>query len=252
MLFGDDGRGLVLFPRCCGRSPTSPLVDGCDYKHVAKRFRMALKRAKGVRICEHSFTRRLLTRLLVDEGRCTTTEADTMFGIADEDAQNVAAVTKLLQSIASLEGKALADFPRHATSPVFASQLRELKVLAMYCRLLFEVVCSQTAANYGQHASYLSLSDLTVSAAKLALLLFVLFRNNNTSFVPAQHYHNTMIMLRAPYTSQLRHLNRLASINFSGIKIATIVWRTPLAIYGLLHMAQMWMLVSSRLVPLLS
>ena len=43
-LFGEDGLGLLLFPRCCGRSADQPLVDGCDAKHVAKRFRQALKR----------------------------------------------------------------------------------------------------------------------------------------------------------------------------------------------------------------
>ena len=68
-------------------------------KHVIKRLRMAMKRARGVAICDTVFNRRLITRLLVDAGICTTERADSMFGEGDMDAQNVEACNKLLQAV---------------------------------------------------------------------------------------------------------------------------------------------------------
>ena len=199
-LFGSDGCGMHLFFRCCGRDPQRPLVDGCDFKHVGKRFRMALKRKQGVLIVEYRFDCVLLSKLLVQVANGYTAESvEMMFGEGDVDAQNVTAMTKLLLAISRFENCSLADFPeRRRTVPTFLAMLKELKVLARYCARLFEVITMQTAAT--PHV-YMSLAQLCKSDSELAHILFVLFRRNKSAYCPNQHFYNTQIMLRAPYVS---------------------------------------------------
>ena len=198
-LFSPDGKGMLLFCDLCGRSSTRPLVDGVDLKHVGKRFRMALKRKEGIRIFSFTFNRHLISRMLVELG-FTEISVKNMWGEADADAQNVEAVTKLLRAIASFRKCKVLDFHEKRRAVLtFPAQLKELKILAEYSACLFEVITGQSADP--DVSGFLPLSSLTRSADTLSHLAFVLFRQNGTAFVPAQHYYNTQIMLRAPHIS---------------------------------------------------
>ena len=66
IIFGANGRVCPLFYDCCGNSPSHPRVDGIDAKHVAKRFRQAMKRPEGVRIKHITFRKAILSRLLIE------------------------------------------------------------------------------------------------------------------------------------------------------------------------------------------
>eukprot|EP00966_Prymnesium_polylepis_P043010 999292-Prymnesium_polylepis.2 len=137
-LFGDGLETMRLFFSYCGHSSSEPIVDVCDDKHWGKRFRMALKRAGGIKIKDYTFNRRLITRLLLEskyttaEGRLATYgDIDTWFGEAEEDAQNVPALTKLLVAIASLRLNQVSDFSaERQETPTFAAELGELHVLS--------------------------------------------------------------------------------------------------------------------------
>lgn len=109
ILFGPDGKGLGLFFDGCGLDPKSPLVDGCDAKHVLKRFRMALKRVGGVQIKVCSFGKKLLTRLLIEIG-IPSKKVKTMWGEGEEDAQNVPAATCLMLALSTFQATTPLDF----------------------------------------------------------------------------------------------------------------------------------------------
>ena len=199
-LFGADGKGMLLFCDLCGRDPERPLVDGVDMKHVGKRFRMALKRVQGIKICVFQFNRRLISRLLVETGRYSEVSVTNMFGEGEADAQNVEAVTKLLQAIASFRTCSINNFcDERSAVPSFSAQLKELQILSEYSARLFEVITCQSADP--AITGFLPLSQVVRSADTLSHLAFVLFRQNGTAFVPAQHYYNTQIMCRAPHIS---------------------------------------------------
>ena len=198
-LFGKDGKGMLLFYDRCGGSPSEPFVDTVDDKHVIKRFREALGRSKGIKICEHSFDQNLLTRLLVEVGY-EQIAVKNMFGDGEEDAQNVPAAVKLLLAISCFRSKTVGDFSAdRRQTPIFSAQLAELKILSEYTGALYEVVTMQSADAPG---TFLSLAHLNRSNSKLAHMAFVLFRQNLGSFVPPQRYYNTSIMLRTKYVSQ--------------------------------------------------
>lgn len=82
----------------------------------------------------------------------------------------------------------------------FAAQLKELQILGYYAQHLFEVVTMQSGSPEmwdSADTKFLALSDLVRSADRLSHLDFIHFREGGTKFVPAQHYYNTQIMLRA-------------------------------------------------------
>ena len=92
---------------------------------------MTLKRPNGIRIKDHVFNRKLLTRLLVeskykaDTGvEVTAQMVNTWFGEGEEDAQNVPAVTQLLRAIASFRSLQASAFSEERRAlPTFSAQL---------------------------------------------------------------------------------------------------------------------------------
>ena len=207
-IFGDDGKGSVLFFDRCGRSPQKPLTDTVDDKHWGKRFRQALGRPEGVTIKQFTFTKALVSRLLKEMSRQPTRYDDsqikTMFGDGEADSQNVDALTKLLFAIGELRYKSAADFDNkdRINAPQFAKQLAELHVLSWYAGTAFEVITMQSSNPMDPPGTFLSLGVYDTSVSRLAHLAFVLFRQNAGHFVPPQNYYNTQICLRTKYTSQ--------------------------------------------------
>ena len=195
-LFGPDGKASLLFFDRCGRSPDKPLTDTCDDKHWGKRFRQALGRPEGIKINQVTFTKKMLSRLLVDIGYAET-RVRTMFGDGEADKQNVEALTKLLLAVGNFRGKTANDFSAaRAATPQFAHQLHELNILAWYAGTAFEVITMQSSDPKDKEGTFLNLNTYNKAVSRLAHLAFVLFRQNASQFVPPQHYYNTQICLR--------------------------------------------------------
>ena len=201
-LFGRDGKGLLLFYDRCGADPKWPLVDSCDEKHFVKRFREAVGRPQGVKIRVHTFDKKLLSRLLEDVGY-EKGHIDTMFGIGEEDKQNVSAAVQLLLALGCFRFKTPVDFSAERRStPHFASVLAELKILSIYAAAMFSVVTMQSSDPKDPGGTFIPLEQLDRSISKMAHISFVLYRANLSDWVPPQHYYNTQITLRAKYISQ--------------------------------------------------
>ena len=200
-IFGDSGICCPLFYICCGNSPSRPIVDSIDDKHVMKRCRMTLKRPEGVRVKEVVFTKSLLSMYLIEASIASHVQVVNMWGEGDStDAQNVPAAMKLMLSIASFREKTAQDFPRSKLTPTFAGVFKELLVLAEYCAKWFEIVSQQSSLST-RAGVYLSLSELVASAVALSHMAFVLYRHNGSAFVPAQHYYNTQKLVHGKYVS---------------------------------------------------
>ena len=148
------------------------------------------------------FDKRLLSRLLVEVGYAPAA-VQTMWGDGEADSQNVPAMNSLLRAIASFGFKSKDDFSQQQQdSPDFDRMLSELKILASYAGGLFEVITTQSSDPAAPVGSYLSLAQLDRVASRVAHLLFVIFRQNGSGFVPAQNYYNTQITMRTKYVSQ--------------------------------------------------
>ena len=79
-----------------------PIVQGVDGKHNVKRYRMAAKSRKGVRIKVTVFNRPLIRELLLETG--TQLEAaNEMLVEGSADAQNVPATMKLMLALSEFE-----------------------------------------------------------------------------------------------------------------------------------------------------
>ena len=201
-LFGADGKGLNLFFDRCGGSPSMPLVDICDDKHWLKRLRSALSRVEGMKIFTIMFTKNLIVALLVELGWEEATVTN-MFGEGEDDKQNVAAATKLVLAIGQLKWKRTEDFPPHRReTPHFATLLAELHVLAEYCSAAFTVVTMQSPKPDDPEGTFVPLVAYNRATSTLAHMLFAIFRQSGSAFVPPQHYYNVQVTLRGKYVSQ--------------------------------------------------
>ena len=176
IIFGAAGTGCPLFYTNCGNSPSRPIVDGIDPKHVLKRYRMALKRPEGVKIKDVTFTKRMLTKLLIEAGIATVTQVANLWGEGEEaDAQNVDAAMKLVLTIASFREKSVKDFPQSGQTPAFTSIFKELVLLAEYNGLWFEVIGQQSSRT--MRSGYIPLAEVTAAAVDLSHLAFILYRH---------------------------------------------------------------------------
>ena len=198
-LFGVGVKTQMLFFCLCGNSPSEPVVDACDDKHWAKRFRMAMKRRKGIKIGDCMFNKVLLSRLLEEIGY-DAASVNTWWGDGAEDAQNVPAMTKLMLALSSFATKQISDFPeKRRDSTQFSEMLYELRILGTICGLVFELVTMQDAtAAAAEQQKFLTVAELDRRASQLAHVYFVCFRRNGSSFVPNQHYYNVQITMRQP------------------------------------------------------
>ena len=189
------GNILLLYNYMCGGSPERPIVQGCDGKHVGKRFRMAIKSATGITIVDIAFNRDLIKEVL-RELDYTREQVAEMLVEGSADAQNVPAVMKLLLALASIEWTPVEKFPEsRRKAPGFKRWLVELKILARYARLFAEVLTGQDAKT----AEHLNLGQILRRASQLSHIAFVLFRRNGTKFIPGQNYSNTQLMIRAMF-----------------------------------------------------
>ena len=189
---------LSLFDYSCGLSPDEPIVPGCDDKHVGKRFRMALKSiSRSCKIGSYTFASHLLERLLLWFGYAKA-EIKDMFAHGIADAQNVAAMLKLMRALGLLLHKPLNGYPDDLRSrPDFSDWLKAFQALALYCGLMYIVITQQDVVD----ESFLPLPLYLRKAGTLSLLAFSLFRENGTAFIPSQNYANTQAMCRAKFVS---------------------------------------------------
>ena len=186
---------LDLYNYLCGGSPERPIVQDIDDKHGIKRFRMAVKSNKGVKIVEITFNRSLVREVLLELSFSRETVAE-MLVEGSADAQNVPAVVRLCLALASIEWTPTSKFAeKRRRAPGFKRWLRELKILARYSRLLVEMVTCQDAKT----AEHLDLGQVLSRASQLAHIAFALFRKNGTAFLPSQNYSNTILMCRGKF-----------------------------------------------------
>ena len=145
---------------------------------------MALKRPEGVKIKDVTFTKRMLTKLLIEAGIATVTQVANLWREGEEtDAQNVDAAMKLVLAIASFREKSVKDFPQSGQTPAFTSIFKELVLLAEYSGLWFEVIGQQSSRT--MRSGYIPLAEVTAAAVDLSHLAFVLYRHNRSAFQPA-------------------------------------------------------------------
>jgi hypothetical protein len=143
------GVNLALFNYMCGGSVPRPIVQGVDAKHNIKRYRMAVKSVKGVKIVTITFNRALVRQLLLEVGY-TREQVDEMLVEGSADAQNVPAAMKLMLALGALEHMSRDRFSEsRRNSPNFDRFFKELKVIARYSRLYYEVVACQDAFSKG-------------------------------------------------------------------------------------------------------
>jgi hypothetical protein len=204
-LFGPDGKGLPLYSNFCGGHCDHPLVDSCDDKHYMKRFRMTFKRSIGIRIHQHVFTQDLMTHLFKELPQPPSDKAiSSMWGeSSDTDAQNVPAAARLTLTLSLFAGMSANSFPSiRREKPDFDAWLKELRILAEYAGLLFEIVTTQDVQDAAHsRCTFLTVSQLATKGAALSHMAFVLFRQNGYKFVPPQHYYNTQITIRTKFNS---------------------------------------------------
>ena len=187
------GVALDLFNYWCGGTVQRPIVQGVDGKHNVKRYRMAAKSLKGVRIKVTVFNRPLIRELLLETG--TQLEAvNEMLVEGSAGAQNVPATMKLMLALSEFEKMPDEQFSlERRNAATFHAFRKELQILARYSRLYFEVIACQDADT----KAHLSIGQVLRKAAQLSHIAFVLFRTNQTHFVPSQNYGNTQLMIRA-------------------------------------------------------
>ena len=129
---------------------------------------MALKRAQGVKIKDHAFNRVLLTRLLLESDTNLTRDMiNTWFGEGEEDAQNVSAMTKLPIALASFCSKSVSDFPEESQTPMFPTQLAELKIIGHISACIFQFITMQSVTTAAaRRQPFLSVGSLNQCASE--------------------------------------------------------------------------------------
>ncbi|KAG6884618.1 hypothetical protein C0992_005991 [Termitomyces sp. T32_za158] len=168
---------LSLFNLFCGDDDRTA---DFDTKHVCKRFRNTLLRAKGFLLDGTAISASVLKSHLLKNGTDTIT-ADVL--LAPNDKQDVVLMIKLLYAISCLPKY------REGDSPSTQSTRR---VLCLLGRIYFNLL--QPYLN-----TTLSLNDQLIQLSAAAHLILALYNKDRGEFIPVQLYFDVMSMIKNVY-----------------------------------------------------
>ena len=162
---------------------------GCDNDHLGKRYRARMKSARGLLVGKISFTKVDIVELLSTAGIVTTAdEADKLFN--PDDLMCVLETSKALHAVGQLGSIPFFDFPlAWQAIPANRTIYLALRLLGKVSKLM----CTLIVGHKGEldaTLGHLSVSEYLTVCSTLAHMLFFMFRQNKTEFIPAQHYRN--------------------------------------------------------------
>ena len=184
-------RKMALFCLYVSNEPTARRVrTSVDRKHCAKPLRNRLISKTGVTIhstCfNQEFWRAVLMHPAMGEDVLTKAQFDALFILGSAERMGVKTVVKLLIAIKKAAEKSAPDFQ---LGPHFEGvQWLALQILARICDLWLDLLSRKR-----------TLRDQLISVSRLSHLYLACYRQNGTSFLPAQNYRSTQSMNMAVF-----------------------------------------------------